>query len=134
MSPAQGMGGKTVDHRSDIYALGAVTYEMLAGDPPFTGSSVQAIVAKVMAERPTPLHLVRDTVTPGVENAVLKALAKLPADRFSTAAEFVLALSTQAVPAVGGAMDRDGTPRSWAARLRDPLALALGALAIGLAA
>ncbi len=94
MSPEQAMGEKNVDARADIYALGAVTYEMLCGDPPFTGSSVQAIVAKVMTERPTPLHTMRDTVPPSVEHAVLTALAKLPADRFATAAEFASALAS----------------------------------------
>jgi len=93
MSPEQAMGERTIDARSDIYALGAVTYEMLAGDPPFTGSSVQAIVAKVMTEKPTPIHTVRDTVPPQVEAAVLTALAKLPADRFATAAAFATAIS-----------------------------------------
>ena len=88
MSPEQAMGERTIDARSDIYALGAVTYEMLAGDPPFAGSSVQAIVAKVLTEQPTPLHVLRDTIPAGVEHAVLTALAKLPADRFATAAEF----------------------------------------------
>ncbi|MGH7592296.1 MAG: protein kinase domain-containing protein, partial [Gemmatimonadales bacterium] len=97
MSPEQAMGEKTIDARSDVYALGAVTYEMLAGDPPFTGSSVQAIVAKVMTERPTPLHTVRDTVPAAVEDAVLTALAKLPADRFGTAAEFATALVSTGV-------------------------------------
>ena len=94
MSPEQAMGERTIDARSDIYALGAVTYEMLAGDPPFTGSSVQAIVAKVLTEKPTPLRTVRDTVPEAVEHAVLTALAKLPADRFATAAEFATALTS----------------------------------------
>ena len=93
MSPEQAMGDKTVDARTDVYALGAMTYEMLAGDPPFTGSSAQAIVAKVLTERPAPLHTLRDTVPPDVEKAVLTALAKLPADRFSTVAEFSAALA-----------------------------------------
>src|SRR4051812_20439171 len=84
MSPEQAMGERTIDARSDIYALGAVVYEMLTGDPPFTGSTVQAIVAKVMTERPTPPRTVRDTVPAHVESAVLKALAKLPADRFGS--------------------------------------------------
>ncbi|MDZ4257543.1 MAG: protein kinase, partial [Gemmatimonadales bacterium] len=92
MSPEQAMGERAIDARSDIYALGAVTYEMLTGDPPFTGSSVQAIVAKVMTERPSPLHNVRDTVPEHVEAAVMRALAKLPADRFASAAEFSAAL------------------------------------------
>jgi len=93
MSPEQAMGERAIDARSDIYALGAVTYEMLAGDPPFTGSSVQAIVARVMTEKPSPIRTVRDTVSPQVEHAVLTALAKLPADRFATAPEFATALS-----------------------------------------
>ena len=93
MSPEQAMGERTIDARSDIYALGAVTYEMLVGDPPFTGSTVQAIVAKVLTERPTAPRAVRDTVSPAIEYAVLKALAKLPADRFATAQDFAAALA-----------------------------------------
>jgi len=93
MSPEQAMGERTIDARSDVYALGAVLYEMLAGDAPFTGSSVQAIVAKVLSERPTALHRLRDTVPAHVEHAVFTALAKLPADRYASAAEFATALS-----------------------------------------
>ncbi len=92
MSPEQAMGEKNIDARADVYALGAVTYEMLAGEAPFTGASVQAIVAKVLVERPTPLRTSRDTISPAIEHAVLMALAKLPADRFATAAEFGSAL------------------------------------------
>ncbi len=77
MSPEQAMGERTIDARSDIYALGAVTYEMLTGDAPFTGNSVQAIVAKVLTERPTAVRTLRDTVPEHVEQAVLTALAKL---------------------------------------------------------
>jgi serine/threonine-protein kinase len=93
MSPEQAMGERSIEARSDIYSLGAVTYEMLAGDPPFTGSSVQAIVAKVLNERPTPLRTLRDTVPPHVEQAVHTALAKLPADRFGSARDFAGALA-----------------------------------------
>jgi serine/threonine-protein kinase len=93
MSPEQAMGEKTVDLRSDIYALGAVTYEMLVGEPPFTGPTVQTIVAKVLTERPTAPRAIRDTVSPGVEAAILKALAKRPADRFATAEKFADALT-----------------------------------------
>ena len=94
MSPEQAMGERHIDARSDVYALGAVLYEMLAGDPPFTGSSVQAIVAKVISEKPTALTTVRDTVPLGVQHAVFTALAKLPADRFATAADFASALAS----------------------------------------
>ena len=94
MSPEQAMGEKTIDARSDVYALGAVTYEMLTGDPPFAGSSVQAIVARVLTEKPTALTTLRDTVPPGLEAAVLQSLAKLPADRFASAAEFASALGS----------------------------------------
>ena len=128
MSPEQAMGEKHVDARSDIYALGAVTYEMLAGDPPFTGSSVQAIVAKVVNERPTPLSTLRDTVPPGVEHAVLTALAKLPADRFATAAEFAAALGdTSGVRAVGASHSSGADAR--VALLRR-LSIILGAAAL----
>jgi serine/threonine-protein kinase len=70
-----------------------VLYEMLVGDPPFTGSTAQAIVAKVVTEKPAPPSRLRDTIPPAVEDAVLTALEKLPADRFATAAEFAAALA-----------------------------------------
>ena len=89
------MGEREITARSDVYALGCVTYEMLVGDPPFTGSTAQAIVAKVLTEKPTPPSQVRDTVPDAVEDAVLTALAKLPADRLATAAEFAAALGGQ---------------------------------------
>jgi len=93
MSPEQAMGEKVVDARTDVYALGAVTYEMLTGEPPFSGPTVQSIVAKVLTERPMTPTAVRDTIPAGVEHAVLTALAKLPADRFATALEFAAALT-----------------------------------------
>jgi len=95
MSPEQAMGERTIDARSDIYALGAMTYEMLAGDAPFTGSSVPAIVAKVLSSEPEPLSVVRKTVPEHIETAVLTALAKLPADRYASAAEFAAALQAE---------------------------------------
>ncbi|MBL8998711.1 MAG: serine/threonine-protein kinase [Gemmatimonadetes bacterium] len=93
MSPEQAMGERTLDARTDIYALGCVTYEMLTGDAPFTGSTAQAIVAKVLTEKPAPIRTQRDRVPEHVEDAVLTALEKLPADRFATAGEFVAAIA-----------------------------------------
>jgi serine/threonine-protein kinase len=95
MSPEQAMGQREITPRSDVYALGCVTYEMLCGEPPFSGPTAQAIVAKVLTEEPRPLVPRRHTVPPHVEDAVLTALEKLPADRFATAAEFVAALTAR---------------------------------------
>lgn len=93
MSPEQAMGERTITARSDIYSLGAVTYEMLSGEPPFTGPTVQAVVARVMTEEPRPLSTQRPTVPPNVEAAVARALERLPADRFSSPHEFAEALN-----------------------------------------
>ncbi|MEO5824406.1 MAG: protein kinase [Gemmatimonadales bacterium] len=94
MSPEQAMGEKTLDARSDVYALGAVTYEMLIGEPPFTGPSAQAIMAKVMTESPKELTGQRRSVPSHVSAAVRHALEKLPADRFPSAASFAMALNS----------------------------------------
>jgi hypothetical protein len=93
MSPEQAMGERDITPRADVYALGCVAYEMLLGEPPFTGPTAQSIVAKVLSERPAPLRTRRDRIPEAVEAAVLTALEKLPADRFGTVAEFATALS-----------------------------------------
>jgi serine/threonine-protein kinase len=93
MSPEQATADRDLTPRSDIYALAAMLYEMLVGDPPHTGSTAQAIIAKVVTERPRPIRPARPSVTPELEAAVLRALEKIPADRFSTAAEFASALT-----------------------------------------
>jgi Tol biopolymer transport system component len=92
MSPEQAMGERTLDARSDINALGCVLYEMLVGDPPFIGSTAQAIVAKVLTEKPRSIIAQRERVPEPVEAAVLTSLEKLSADRFASAREFALAL------------------------------------------
>ncbi len=127
MSPEQAMGEKLIDARSDVYALAAVTYEMLTGDPPFAGGSVQAIVARIMSEKPTPLHTLRDTVPVHIEDTVLTALAKLPADRFATAAAFASALNTDAP---GATLSTHGRRVAVAPATRGRLVAALAAVAI----
>ncbi len=86
--------GRARDHRprATCTRSACVTYEMLTGDPPFTGSTAQAIIAKVMTEKPASLRRQRERVPDAVEDAVLTALEKLPADRFASAAEFAAAL------------------------------------------
>jgi hypothetical protein len=92
MSPEQATGDRGIDARSDVYSLASVLYEMLAGEPPVTGASAQSMIAKLMTEKPTHLRVLRDTVPPNIDDAVAKALAKTPADRFATAGEFSRAL------------------------------------------
>jgi serine/threonine-protein kinase len=91
MSPEQSVAEKNLDARSDVYSLGCVLYEMLTGEPPYTGPSAQAIVAKRLGEPIPHLRTSRD-VPVAIERAVTTALARAPADRFSTAAEFAAAL------------------------------------------
>jgi Tol biopolymer transport system component len=126
MSPEQAMGEREITARSDVYALGCVTYEMLVGEPPFTGPTAQAIVARVMTEEPRGLTIQRRTVPPHVEAAVHTALAKLPADRFPSAAEFAAALANPAFAgtAVGVAAARPAGPPARR------LAVVVGAIAL----
>jgi serine/threonine-protein kinase len=81
-----------LDGRSDVYALAAMLYEMLTGDPPFQGSTAQAVLARILTEKPTSVTQVRDATPYNVATAVDKALSKLPADRFASASQFVEAL------------------------------------------
>ena len=98
MSPEQAMAECTVDARSDIYALGAVTYEMLTGEPPFSGPTAHAIIARAMTEHPRKVRDVRDTVSPALETVVLTALSRLPADRFASASAYAEALERARLP------------------------------------
>ncbi len=93
MSPEQAMGETVIDGRSDLYSLGCVLYEMLAGMPPFTGPTLQAILARRLTDPLPSLRAVRDTVPRAVEHTVRKLLARVPADRFGTAHQFVEALT-----------------------------------------
>jgi eukaryotic-like serine/threonine-protein kinase len=128
MSPEQAMGEREITARSDVYALGAVLYEMLTGEPPFTGATAQAVVARVLTESPRPLVPQRHTVPRHLEAAVLTALEKLPADRFASAAEFADALKDKTYASTAS-LEAAAAPR-WAGR-RWPRAttVALGAAA-----
>jgi serine/threonine protein kinase/Tol biopolymer transport system component len=138
MSPEQAMGEREVTARSDVYALGCVTYEMLVGEPPFTGPTAQAIVARVVTESPRSLTGQRHTIPPHVDATVRKALEKLPADRFQSAAQFAESLTR---PGAATAQSRTDTPRTGGVIeriIRNPwwswgTAMALAALAIALA-
>ena len=99
MSPEQASGDKNVDARTDVYSLGCVLYEMLAGEAPFTGPTAQAVIMRVMTENARSLPAVRSTVSPVLAAAIVQAMAKSPADRFSTSAEFARALESAATTA-----------------------------------
>jgi serine/threonine-protein kinase len=137
MSPEQGMGERAIDARTDIYSLGVVTYEMLTGQPPFTGATAQAILGKVLTEKPAPPSGVRDTVAPHVEHAVLKALAKLPADRWATASKFAEALTRTDLPHTSGERHagigfRDASTQVHGTHAASRRALVVGGLAAAL--
>src|SRR6185295_15867869 len=92
MSPEQAAGDKALDARTDLYSLAAVLYEALAGEPPHTGPTVQAIVAKRLTEPPPSVRTSRGNVPAAVDEAIRKALAPLPADRFANLGQFAQAL------------------------------------------
>jgi serine/threonine-protein kinase len=129
MSPEQAVGDKGIDARSDIYSLGTVLYEMLAGETPFAAPTAQATIARRFTESPRPLRLVRETVPEAVAAAVARALAKSPADRFATAAEFARALDAPAetsAPATGTVSLPAPSAGPARHRPRVPLTLVLG--------
>jgi tetratricopeptide (TPR) repeat protein len=129
MSPEQCTEHGNVDGRSDVYALGCVLYEMLVGEPPFTGPTAQSIVARHLQERPRSLRVVRSSVPEHVEEAIEIALAKIPADRFSTATGFHAALlhEGETVSAIRRArLTRRRKTRRWAGLAGAAVVLTLG--------
>ena len=125
MSPEQG-GGGGVNERSDVYALGCVLYEMLAGQPPLTGITPQATRARRLNETPSPLRIVRGSVPPQVDDILCRALEPVPADRYATAGQLAAVL-TEAIE--GGDVTR--APNRGSKR---PKALAAGALVLAVLA
>ncbi len=95
MSPEQIAGERSLDARSDVYSLACVTYEMLAGDPPFVSSSAQAVMAKHVTDPAPPITTTRPNVTRSIAAALAKALSKAPADRYGSAGAFSAALAAQ---------------------------------------
>ncbi len=134
MSPEQATGDRGIDARSDVYSLASVLYEMLAGEPPVTGASAQAMIAKLMTERPTHVRILRDTVPEGVDDAITKALAKTPADRFTTAEEFARALDAGMMRAPTGAGTAAGAPPKRRLGLFIGVPVAVAAVAVAVAA
>ena len=131
MSPEQAMGERELTARSDVYALGCVLYEMLSGEPPFTGPTPQAIVARVVTEEPRSLSLQRKTIPSNVEASVQRALQKLPADRFGSAAEFASALVDSRIthPTTAIRAEQRAAPKRTTR-----VTLAVGAFAVAFAA
>ena len=103
MSPEQVESDAELDVRSDIYAIGCVAHEMLAGEPPFTGPSTQVVLAKILTADPTPLSEVREDVPAEASEVIVKALARAPEDRFATAGEFGTALQHAVLGSVADA-------------------------------
>jgi eukaryotic-like serine/threonine-protein kinase len=119
MSPEQASGDKGIDARTDIYSLGAVLYEMLAGEPPYTGPTAQAVIAKRLMDPVPSVRRVRPNVAAGVDQAIQRALAPVAADRFATAGNFARALQAAGSTATAAA-GTAGTPTAVTAASPPP--------------
>ena len=133
MSPEQATGDRDPDARSDVYSLAAVLYEMLAGEPPHTGSTVQAVIAKVLTEPVKPVRDLRHSVPVHVALAVEQALAKIPADRFDSAGEFAKALHDPAVMMSGAGAGAQPAAATIGRHRMQMTAVAVATLVLGLA-
>jgi TolB-like protein len=138
MSPEQAAGERAIDGRSDLFAVGCVLYEMLAGEPPFTGPTPQAILAKRFSAPIPSLRITREGIPEGVDRVISRALARAPADRFPTAAEFSRALevgrSEPALSAAKGGQAVGVTDKRTVARARAPSISRRQALLVALSA
>jgi serine/threonine-protein kinase len=134
MSPEQATAEKTLTGRSDVYSLAAVLFEMLAGNPPHTGSSAQQIVMKIIAEPAPPVTAFRKSVPANVAAALVVALEKLPADRFATAKEFADALRNPSFRTGAGGEAAPAASRGLASRRRSLASAGLAAVLLGVAA
>ena len=133
MAPEQAAGERVLDARVDVYALGAVLHEMLAGEPPFAAPTRQAVVRRMMHELPPALATRRPDVAPFVDAAVQKALAKRPDDRFPSAAAFAAALAAPLEDVNSGATasEREHAPRGRTVSARWAMYAAVATLVVG---
>ena len=143
MAPEQGAGDPAMDHRVDLYAFGATAYEILTGEPPFTGNSPQAILGAHIVALPRPINSVRPGLPPLLGHIVMQCLEKRPADRPQSADEIIRGLDSLATP-TGGTVPirvtngphakRPGQGRAWLRRIMVPLALVGIVVALALVA
>ena len=134
MSPEQATGEREIDARSDLYSLAAVTYEMLASEPPHTGNTMQAVIARMLTERPRSVRSLRPSVPDHVASALDVALERIPADRWNSIDEFENALDGKIVRSTTGGRDTVVAPRKSSAAsttsvLKHPVTMALAAIA-----
>jgi eukaryotic-like serine/threonine-protein kinase len=144
MSPEQAAGERDLDARLDVYALGCVLYEMLAGEPPFRGPTPQAVLMRVMTETPRPIHPLRESVSELLDAVIARAMARTPADRFPSMTALTQALASVVITPTGAPSDAtpvrpDRAPRGgqgllWLLQRRPLFAMLALGFALGLGA